>query len=124
MYVVTEPEHDATDVSEGPARVLSHMSLGTQVSSELSHQSDASLSPQQSTEGEITLCLNLDPARPVAQLVGQMRTQLSPSQGLVPGSMRVPLLSNDDVVVLGQWIDQVRLLKLPLVQGVKIHLTQ
>ena len=31
VYVVPEPEHDATDVSEGPVGALSRMSLGTQV---------------------------------------------------------------------------------------------
>ncbi len=115
--------------------------MGTQVSSELPYQGDLSLSPPQSTEGDITLCLDLDPARPVAELVGQMRAHLSPSWGLVPGGTGVPPLSNEDVTVLGQWINQVELENLPLVQpkqvtcsgvgglikaleGVKNHLVQ
>ncbi len=35
VYVVTEPEREAADVSKNPLQVLTRMSLGTQVSSEL-----------------------------------------------------------------------------------------
>ncbi len=141
MHVVPESEQDAADVSKGPVGGLSHMSLGTQVGSELSHQRDPPQSQSWSTEGDIVLCLNLDPAKPRAELMGQMRAQLSSTQGLAPGGMRVSPLSNDDVVMVGRWIDQVGLENLPLVQprqvtcsgvrglfqalqGVKIHLTQ
>ncbi len=116
VYVVTEPERGAAGARESPLQVLYRMSLGTQVNSELPYQGDPSLSPPRSTEGDITPCLDLDPAKPVAKLVGQMHAQLSPSRGLVPGGVRVPPLSNNDIVVLGQWINQVGLEKLPLVQ--------
>ncbi len=109
--------------------------------SELFHQRDLAQSPLRSTGGDIGLHLNLDPAKPLTELMGQMRAQLSPTQGLAPGGVRVPPLSTDDVVVVGQWIDRVGLENLPLVQpkqvicsgvrglfqalqGAKIHLTQ
>ncbi len=109
VHVVSGPEQDTADASEDLVGALSCMSLGTQVSSELSHQRDPSLSPPRSTVDDSVPCLTLDLAKPVAELVGQMRAQLSPSQGLVPDGMRVPPLSTDDVVVVGQWIDRVGL---------------
>ena len=141
VHVVPGSYQDVADASEGPVGALSHMSLGTQVSSELSHQRDPSQSPSQSTAGDTVPCLSLNRAKPVAKLVGQMCAQLSPTQGLVPGGMRVPPLSNNAVIMLGQWINQVGLENLPLVQpkqvtcaavrelfqvlrGVKIHLVQ
>ena len=141
VHVVPESEQDAADVSEGPVGALSCMSLGTQVGSELSHQRDTSQSPLRSTGGDNGPHLNLDLAKPLTELVGQMHTQLSPTHGLPPGGMRVPPLTTDDVVVVGQWIDRVGLENLPLVQpkqvtcsgvrglfqalqGVNIHLTQ
>ena len=68
-----------------------------------------SLSPPGSTDDDIRPCLDLDPAKSVVELIGQIRAQLSPSRGLVPGGMGVTPLSNNDMVVLGQWIDQVGL---------------
>ncbi len=141
VYVVTEPECSAADASESPLQALSCMSLGTQVTSDLPYQRDPSLSPPRSTEDDIRLCLDLDPAKPVAELIGQMCAQLSPSRGLILGGVSVAPLSNDDVIVLGQWINQMGLKNLPLVQpkqvtcsgvrgliqvlqGVKIHLIQ
>ncbi len=95
----------------------------------------------QDTGDDIERHLNLDPAKPVAEFVGQMRAQLSPTPGLASGGVRVPPLSNDDFVMVGQWIDRVGLKNLPLVQskqvacsgvrgliqalqGTKIHLIQ
>ncbi len=141
VHVVPDSEQDDADVSKGPVGALSHMSLGTQVGSELSHPRDPPQSPSQNTEGDIGQHLNLDPAKPVAELVGQMHAQLSPTTGHASGGVRVPPLSNDNVVVVGQWIGCVGLEKLPLVQpkqvtcsgvrglfqalqGTKIHLIQ
>ncbi len=104
MYVVTEPERGAADGSESQLPALSHMSLGTQISSDLPYQWDPSLSPPRSTEDDVRPCLDLDLAKPVAELIGQMHAQLSPSRGV-----RVAPLSSDDIVVLLQWIDQVGL---------------
>ncbi len=141
VHVLPDSEQDAADVSEAPVGALSRMSLGTQVGSELSHPRDLPQSPLRNTGGDIGQHLNLDPAKPVAKLVGQMRAQLSPTPGFASGGIRVPPLSNNDVVVVGQRIDRVGLENLPLVQpkqvtclgfrglfqalqGTKIHLFQ
>ncbi len=116
MPVVQGFEQDIADVIEGPVGALSHMRLGTQVSGEPSHQRDPSMSPPRSAVDDREPCLQLDLAKPVAELMGQMRTQLSPTLGLVPRGMRVPLLSNEDVVVLRQWNDRVGLVNLLTVQ--------
>ncbi len=120
--------------------VLSHMSLGTQAASCLTQRTRSSL--HRRVQGAtLGLHLNLDPSKPLTELMSQMHAQLSPTQGLPPGGMRVPPLSIDDVVMVGQWIDRIGLENLPLVQpkqvtcsgvrgmfqvlqGAKIHLIQ
>ncbi len=116
MYAVTEPERGAADASESPLQVLSRLSLGTLESSELPYHEDLSLSPPWSTDGDIVPCLDLNPAKSIAELIGQMCAQLSPTRGLVPGGARVAPLYSNDIVVLEQWINKVGLENLAPVQ--------
>ncbi len=115
-HVVPDSEQDEADMSEGTTGALSRMSLGTQMGSALPHQEDLIQSPPRNTGDDIELHLNLDPARPVAELMGQMRAHLSSAPGFATGGERVPPLSKNNVVVVGQWIDHVGLENLLTVQ--------
>ncbi len=105
VHVVPDSDQDTADVSEGPIGALSCMTLGTQTGSALSHQKDPPQPPSRDTGENTERPLNLDPARPLAELVGQMHAHFSHTPGLTSSGVRVPPLSNDDIVVLGEWID-------------------
>ncbi len=76
VYVVTEPERGAADVSESPLQVLSCMSLGTQVGSDLPSQEDPSLSPLRSTDDRKELCLKVDQTKSTVEVYNQIRAEL------------------------------------------------
>ncbi len=86
------PKQDKGDVSEDPLAALARATLGTQTGSELSRQEDPfhfSSAEEMENEGQTLI---LDPANPLAELVGQMRTHLSPTRGYAPSGERVPPL--------------------------------
>ncbi len=116
VHVVPDSDQDVADVSEGPISALSRMSLGTQAGSTLSRQRDPPQPPSWDIEEGTERHLNLDPARPVAELVEQMRAYISPTPGLVSSGLSLPPLSHDDTVVVGEWINHVGLMSLLLVQ--------
>ncbi len=76
VHVVPASEQDNADVSDGPVGALSRMSLDTQVSSELSHQRDPSLSPSWSTGDESALCLRVDQIMSMVEVYNQVSTDL------------------------------------------------
>ncbi len=121
VHVVPDSDQDIADVSEGPIGALSCMSLGTQVDNTLSHQRDPPQPSSRDAGRNTEQHLNLDPARPLAELLGQMRTHLSPTPGFALSGVGVPPLSHDDITVLGQWIDRVGLPNLPLVQPKQVE---
>ena len=108
--------HVVPDVSESPLGELSRMSLGSQTGSALSHQGDPPQPPSRDVGENAERHLTLDPARPLAELVGWMHTHLSPTRGFASGGFGVPPLSGDDLVVLEGWINKVGLTDLPTIQ--------
>ena len=61
-------------------------------------------------------CLEINPAKPAAEMASQMRAQLQLAQSHTLSGVRGAPLSNEDLVVFGQWIDKVGLENLPQVQ--------
>ncbi len=123
VYVVTEPEFVTANTSGGQTQALSCMSLGTQVDSDLSHAESSSLALQQGTDDNPGPCLEIKPAKPVAEIVSQMRVQLQLAQSHTLSRARVAPLSDEDVVMFGQWIDKVGLENLPQVQPKQVACT-
>ncbi len=116
VHGVPNSEQDEGDVSEDPLAALAHATLGTQTGSELSRQEDPfHLSSAEEMENE-GRTLILDPAKPVAELVGQMRAHLSPTWGYAPSGERVPPFDSDDLDMLEGYVEQVGWTELPLLQ--------
>ena len=92
VHEVPDSEQDEGGVSEDPLAALAHATLGTQTGRELSRQEDPfQLSSQEAMESE-GQTLTLNPAKPLAELVGQMRAYLSPTLGyLLAGRGCLPL---------------------------------
>ncbi len=121
VHVVPDSDQDVADVSKSPLGALSRMSLGTQTGSALRRQRDPSQPPSRDIGESMERHLNLDPARPVAELMGQMRAHLSSTPGLASSGVEVPPFSNNDLTVLEQWIDSVGLTSLPLLQPKQVE---
>ena len=123
VYEVPESEQDEENVSEDPITALAHISLRTQTGSELPCQGDPSQSPSQEITGNPGRILTLDPARPTAEIVGQLRAHLSPTWGYASGGVRVPFLDRDDLVALEGYVDQVGWVDLPLLHPKQVERT-
>ncbi len=116
VHEVPDSEQDEGGVSGDPLAALAHTMLGTQTGRELSHQKDPfQLSSQEEMENE-GRNLTLDPAKPLAELVGQIRAYLSPTRGYAHGGERVPPFDRDDLAALEGYVDQVGWTELPLLQ--------
>ncbi len=92
------------------------MTLGTQTGRDLPRQRDPPQPPSWEVGEDAERHLTLDPARPLAELVGRIRAHLSPTRGFASGGLSVPPLSSDDLAVLEGWISKVGWMGLPLVQ--------
>ena len=123
VHEVPDSEQDEVGVSGDPLAALAHTMLGTQTGRELSHQKDPfQLSSQEEMENE-GRNLTLDPAKPLAELVGQIRAYLSPTRGYAPGGERVPPFDRDDLAALEGYVDQVGWTELPLLQPKQVPRT-
>ncbi len=123
VHEVPESEQDEDNVSEDPLAALVHASLGTQMGSELSRQGDPSQSPSQEITGNPGRILTLNPAKPTAEIVGQLRAHLSPTWGYASGGVRVPFLDRDDLVVLEGYVEQIGWVDLPTLQPKQVERT-
>ncbi len=90
-------------------------------SSKLPRQRDSPQPPSRDTGENPERHLTLDPARPLAELVGRVRAHLSPTRGLASGGFGVPPLSSDDLVMLEGYISKVGWTDLPLVQPKQVE---
>ena len=116
VHVVPDSDQDIHDVSESPLRELSRMTLGTQTGSTMPRQRDPPQPPSRELGEDTGRHLTLDPARPLAELVGRMSAHLSATRGFASGGLSVPPLSGDDIAVLGGWIAKVGWTDLPFFQ--------
>ncbi len=123
VHVVPDSDQDVDNMSESPLTALSRMTLGTQTGSKLPRPRDPPQPPSREVGEDTGRHLTLNPARPLAELVGRMRAHLSPTRGIASGGVSVPPLSSDDIVVLGGWIDKVRWTDLPSVQPKQVECT-
>ena len=121
VHVVPDSDPDVDNVSESPLMALSRMTLGTQTGRNLPRQRDPPQPPSREVGEDPRRHLTLDPAKPLAELVGRMRSHLSPTRGFVSGGFGVPPLSGDDLVVLEGYIDKVGWTDLPLVQPKQVQ---
>ncbi len=116
INVVLDSEQDDADVSEGPVGALSHMSLGTQVCSVLSHQRDQSQSPSQSTGDESALCLKKDQNKSTVEAYNQIRAELQLTQDPISGWEELAPLSDEDMAAFEQLVLRVGLENVPYLQ--------
>ena len=116
VHEVPDSEQDEDSVSEDPLTALAHMTLGTQTGSDLPCQKDPSPPPSREVREDPGQTLTLNPARPMAELVGRIRAHLSPTRGFASGGFGVPPLDGDDLVALEGYVDQVGWANLPSLQ--------
>ncbi len=116
VHVVPDSNQDGDDASENPLMALSRMTLGTQTGSALPRQRDPSQLSSRERGEDTERHLTLDPARPLAELMGRVCAQLLPTRSGASGGLKVPPLSNYDLLVLEEWIEKVGWTDLPLVQ--------
>ncbi len=90
VHEVSESEQDENSASENPLTGLAHMTLGTQTGSTLSRPRDPSPPPSREVRGDPGRPLTLDTAKPIAELVGRIRTHLSPTLGFASGGFGPP----------------------------------
>ncbi len=90
VHEVPDSEQDEDSVCENPLTALAHMTLGTQTGSELPRQRDPSPPPSREVREDSGRSLTLDPTRPMAELMGRIRTHLSPTRGFASGGFGVP----------------------------------
>ncbi len=121
VHKVPDSEQDEDNVSESPLAALAHMTLGTQTGSELPHHRDPSQPLSWEVTGNPAQPLTLDPARPIAELKGQVRAHLSPTRGFASGGFGVPPLSAGDLDMLEGYVAQVGWADLPLLQPKQIE---
>ncbi len=86
-------------------------------------QEDSAQSPSQEMTGNPGRTLTLDPARPIGEIVGQLRAHLSPTWGYASGGVRVPFLDRDDLVALEGYVDWVGWVDLPALQPKQVDCT-
>ncbi len=116
VHEVPGSEPDVGSVSESPQVALVSTTLGTQTGSELPRQEDSFPPPAREVMGNPERILTLDPAMPLATLVGRVRAHLSPVRGYASGGERVPALDGDDLVALEGYIEHVGWENLPSLQ--------
>ncbi len=121
VHEVPESEQDEDSASEIPLTGLAHMTLGTQTGSTLSHPRDPSPPLSREVRGDPGRTLTLDPAKPIAELVGRIRAHLSPTRGFDSCGFGVPPLDGNDLVVLEGYVDQVGWANLPLLQPKQVE---
>ena len=119
--MVPDSDQDAEDVSESPLTALARMTLGTQTGGDLPCQRDPSQPPSLEVQGNPERHLTLDPARPIAELMGRVRAHLSPPLGSASGGFGVPPLTGDDLVVLEGYIAKVGWEELPSLQPKQVE---
>ena len=78
VHVVPDSDQDVDNVSESPLTALSHMTMGTQTGRDLPGQRDPPQPSSREVGEDPGRHLTLDPARPLAELVGRVRAHLSP----------------------------------------------
>ncbi len=116
VYVVTEPECGTADVSRSQAQTTCHMSLGTQVRSDLSYHEDLSLSPPPSTDDKPGLCLEFDLTKSVVEAFNQIRAELQLVQDSVSGGEGLAPLLDEDMTTFEQLVLTEGLENLPHLQ--------
>ncbi len=79
VHEVLDADQDVDNVSESPLTALARMTFGTQTGSDLPHQKDPPQPPLREVGEDAGRYLTLNPARPLAELVGQMRAHLLPT---------------------------------------------
>ncbi len=121
VHEVPDSEQDEDSVSESPLTALAHMTLGTQTGSELPRQRDPSQPLSREVTGNPAWPLTLDPARPIAELVGRVCAHLSPTRGFASGGFGVPPLSAGDLAMLEGYAVQVGWGDLPLLQPKQVE---
>ncbi len=121
VHEVQDSDQEVEGVSENPLTALALMTLGTQTGSALPRQRDPSQSPSREGKENPARNLTLDPPRPIAELVGQVRAHLSPPLGSASGGFGVPPLTGDDLDVLEGYIARVGWEKLPLLQPKQVE---
>ncbi len=121
VHVVPDSDQDVESVSRSPLTALTRMTLGTQTGSALPRQRDPSQPPSREVREDLAQHLTLDPARPIAELVGRVCAHPSPSLGSASGGFGVPPLTGDELVVLEGYIARVGLETLPLLQAKQVE---
>ncbi len=104
VYVLTESERGAVDASESPLQALSHMSLGTQVDSDLPYHGDPSLSLPRSTDDKPGLCLKVDQTKSMVEVYNQIRAELQLTQDPILGGGELAPLSDEDMTAFEQLV--------------------
>ncbi len=107
VHEVPGSELDEGIVSENPQIALIRTTLGTQTGSKLPCQEDSSQLPAREVMGNPERILTLDPAMPLATLVGRIRAHLSPVRGYASGGERIPAPDGDDLVALEGYLERV-----------------
>ncbi len=107
VHVVPDSDQDVDSVSESPLTALAQMTMGTQTGSELPRPRDPSNPPSREVGEDPRWHLTLDPARPLAELVGRVRSHLSPTRGFASSGFGVSPLSADNLVVLEGYLARV-----------------
>ncbi len=95
VHEVPDSDQDVDNASESPLATLV-----TQTGRDLPRLRDTPQPPSREVGGDPMRHLTLDPAKPLAELVGRMRAHLSPTRGFTSGGFGVPPLSGDDLVAL------------------------
>ncbi len=121
VHEVPDSDQDVDNVSKSPLTALARMTLGTQTGSDLPRQRDPPQPPSREVGEDAGRHLTLDPARPLAELMGQMRAHLSPTRGFASSGFGVPPLSGDDLVMLEGLVGKVGWTDLPLVQPKQVE---
>ncbi len=114
VHEVPESELDEDIVSE---------TLGTQTGSQLPSQEDSFQPPAREVMENPERILTLDPAIPLATLVGQIHAHLSPVRGYASGGERIPALDGNDLVALEGYIEHVGWENLPSLQPKQVNRT-
>ncbi len=107
VHEVPDSALDENIASENPQAALVHTTLGTQTGSNLPGREDSFQPPTREVMENPERILTLDPAMPLATLVGRIRAHLSPVRGYASGGERIPSLDGDDLVPLEGYIEHV-----------------
>ncbi len=116
VHEVLDSELDEDIVSEKPQTALVRTTLGTPTGSQLPSQEDSFQPPAREVMENPERILTLDPAMPLATLVGRIRAHLSPVRGYASGGERIPALDGNDLVALERYIERVGWEDLPFLQ--------